>query len=163
MSRAKLASGIVRLRPFDRSLPMQLMRAREAVMTRFRPHLTARGLTEQQWRIIRALNEIDSLEIVDLGARCCIHPASLSRMLPKLAKAGLIARRTNAKDQRRIIVSLSARGRQLFAALAPQSEEIYAGLARDLGPARIAELYRVLGEMIDALAPNGRPGNTSGA
>ena len=40
----------------SRSLPMQLMRAREAVMKRFRPHLTERGLTDQQWRVIRPLS-----------------------------------------------------------------------------------------------------------
>ena len=45
-----------RMRPFERSMPMQLMLAREAVMQRFRPHLNAQGLTDQQWRIIRALN-----------------------------------------------------------------------------------------------------------
>ena len=51
-----------RMRPFQRSLPMQLMLAREAVMQRFRPHLTANGMTDQQWRIIRALNEVEAGE-----------------------------------------------------------------------------------------------------
>ena len=40
-------------RPFDQSLPMMLMRAREGVMRRFRPHLRGHGLTDQQWRILR--------------------------------------------------------------------------------------------------------------
>ena len=44
-------------RPFARSLPMQLMRARELVMRHFRPHLHDHDLTDQQWRIIRALTE----------------------------------------------------------------------------------------------------------
>ncbi|MET0444367.1 MAG: homoprotocatechuate degradation operon regulator HpaR, partial [Pseudorhodoplanes sp.] len=60
------------MRPFERSLPMQLMLAREAVMQRFRPHLTARGLTDQQWRIVRALNEVETIEIADLGRVCCL-------------------------------------------------------------------------------------------
>ena len=76
------------IRPFERSLPMQLMRAREAVMARFRPHLKARDLSDQQWRIIRALSETDALAIAELSARCCIHPASLSRMLPALEQDG---------------------------------------------------------------------------
>ena len=63
-----------RMRPFERSLPMQLMRAREIVMARFRPHLNAHGVTDQQWRIIRALNETDGLEIADLGR--AVLPAS---------------------------------------------------------------------------------------
>src|SRR5438105_334324 len=44
------------LRPFSQSLPMALLRAREAVMRHFRPSLQAAGLTEQQWRTMRALS-----------------------------------------------------------------------------------------------------------
>lgn len=142
---------VPRLRPFERSLPMQLMLAREAVMQRFRPHLTARGLTEQQWRIIRALNEVAELEIVELGKSCCLHAASLSRILPKLEADGLISRRSNRSDQRRVIVSLTAKGRRLFAAIAPQSEAIYAELARDIGPARLEQIYGLLDDVIGTL------------
>lgn len=140
------------MRPFERSLPMQLMRAREIVMARFRPHLNAHGVTDQQWRIIRGLNETDELEIVDLAQLCCMHQASLSRMLPKLEADGLVSRRAHANDQRRVIVSLTARGRRLFATVAPQSEAIYAALARDIGPARLDKIYGLLDEMIDRLA-----------
>jgi homoprotocatechuate degradation regulator HpaR len=148
-------NGAKTMRPFDRSLPMQLMRAREAVMQRFRPHLSARGLTDQQWRVIRALNEADDLDIVALSERCCIHPASLSRMLPRLERERLIARRVNRKDQRRMAVSLTARGRKLFAALAPESEEIYAQLQREVGREQLHDLYIILGRMIEALGANG--------
>src|SRR6266849_5130597 len=48
----------VPMREFSRSLPMSLLRAREAVMRHFRPSLRDHGLTEQQWRILRALASI---------------------------------------------------------------------------------------------------------
>ena len=48
------------MREFSRSLPMSLLRAREAVMRQFRPSLRSHGLTEQQWRILRALLAIDT-------------------------------------------------------------------------------------------------------
>jgi homoprotocatechuate degradation regulator HpaR len=139
------------MRPFARSLPMQLMRAREMVMRRFRPHLARHGLSEQQWRVLRALIEADSLDILDLAGRCQVHPASLSRMLPKLAGDGLVQRRANASDQRRIVVSITAEGRALFAALAPESEAIYAAIEREIGGDRLRALYRSLDELIDAL------------
>ncbi len=140
------------MRPFHRSLPMQLMRARETVMARFRPHLHARGLTDQQWRIVRALSEVDALDIVALGEFCCIHPASLSRILPKMEEEGLVRRRGDRSDQRRQIVSLSARGRRLFAETAPESEAIYAALARAIGQRRLEDLYSALDHMIVRLA-----------
>ncbi|MET0867233.1 MAG: homoprotocatechuate degradation operon regulator HpaR [Pseudorhodoplanes sp.] len=140
------------MRPFERSLPMQLMLAREAVMQRFRPHLTTRGLTDQQWRIVRALNEVETIEIADLGRVCCLHAASLSRILPKLEQDGLIARKISKSDQRRVIVSLTAKGRRLFDEVAPESEEIYSTLAREIGPARLDRIYSLLDEVIGILA-----------
>jgi homoprotocatechuate degradation regulator HpaR len=141
------------LRPLRRSLPMRLMQAREAVMQRFRPLLRAHGVTDQQWRIIRALDEADALEISQLGERCVVSPASLSRILPKLAARGLIARRPNAADQRRIIVSLTPAGHQLFAAIAPLSETAYAAISGELGEATLQLLYRLLDKLIDGASP----------
>jgi len=150
--RKAAASGASRVPPFGRSLAMLLIRAREAVMQRWRPFLHERGLTDQQWRVMRALREVDSLEIVELGKRCCIHPASLSRILPNLAAEGVISRRHNAADQRRVIVSLSPRGRRLTEKIVAEGERIYAELAHDIGQERLDHLYERLEELIALLA-----------
>ena len=139
------------MRPFSRSLPMQLMRAREAVMRRFRPHLLSRGFSDQQWRIVRALVDSGRLEIGALSAQCQIHPASLSRMLPTLARAGFITRRTDRADQRRVVISITQRGRARFRSVAPESEAIYAAVERDFGVRRMGELYRMLEQLIETL------------
>jgi homoprotocatechuate degradation regulator HpaR len=146
-----------RMRPFQRSLPMQLMLAREAVMQRFRPHLNAHGLTDQQWRIVRALNEVEALDFAALGRACCLHTASLSRSLPNLEADGLISRRANKQDQRRVSVSLTAKGRQLFETVAPQSEAIYAQLAQEIGLQRMEQIYGLLDEVIGILDKPSRP------
>lgn len=140
-----------RMRPFQRSLPMQLMLAREAVMQRFRPHLNEHGLTDQQWRIVRALNEVEAMDIAALGRACCLHTASLSRTLPNLEAGGLVSRKADTQDQRRVSVSLTAKGRKLFETVAPQSEAIYAQLAREIGAQRIEQIYGLLDEVIGIL------------
>ncbi|MCP4224610.1 MAG: homoprotocatechuate degradation operon regulator HpaR, partial [Actinomycetia bacterium] len=43
------------IRPFTESLPMALLQARESAMRLFRPLLAEHDLTEQQWRVLRAL------------------------------------------------------------------------------------------------------------
>jgi homoprotocatechuate degradation regulator HpaR len=139
------------MRPFSRSLPMQLMRAREAVMRRFRPHIAAHGFSDQQWRIIRALHDAGSMEIGELSDHCQIHAASLSRMLPKLARLGLIARKNHRDDQRRVVVSITPKGRTVFRTAAPESEEIYAAMEREIGPGKLRDLYKLLDELIDSL------------
>jgi homoprotocatechuate degradation regulator HpaR len=144
------------MRPFSRSLPMQLMRAREAVMRRFRPHLAARGFSDQQWRIIRALADAGHLEIGELAEQCQIHAASLSRMLPKLARSGYVSRRNHRQDQRRVVVSITPRGRALFRSVAPESEAIYSAMEREIGAGKLRDLYRLLDELIETLPAGGR-------
>lgn len=145
------------MRPFSRSLPMQLMRAREAVMRRFRPHLAEHGFSEHQWRIVRALADAGEMEIGALAGHCQIHGASLSRMLPKLARAGFIRRQNHKQDQRRIVVSITPKGRAVFRSVAPESEEIYAAMEREIGAVKLRDLYRLLDELIEILpAPSRR-------
>ena len=71
----------VPMREFSRSLPMSLLRAREAVMRQFRPSLREHGLTEQQWRILRALAAVDTIEVTELARTAFLLGPSLSRIL----------------------------------------------------------------------------------
>ena len=72
------------MREFSRSLPMSLLRAREAVMRQFRPSLRNHGLTEQQWRILRALTAVDTIEVTELARVAFLLGPSLSRILRDL-------------------------------------------------------------------------------
>ena len=139
------------VRPYSRSLPLQLMRAREAMMQRFRPHFTRNNLTDQQWRIIRVLVEIQSLEILDLSAHCCMQPASLSRILPKMQKDGIITRTVNPKDQRRINIALTEKGARLFKRIAPHTDMEYAKIIHLIGEQHMDELYDALDLLIAKL------------
>ncbi len=143
MTDTKSSSGLA-MRPFARSLPMQLMRAREALMQEFRPHLRKHGLSEQQWRVLRALAEAGSMDINALGEMCQIHPASLSRMLPNLEYEGRIERRTSRDDQRYVIVSITAKGKVLFRRVAKESEQIYASIEKRIGSRELKTLYDLL-------------------
>jgi hypothetical protein len=89
----------VPMREFSRSLPMSLLRAREAVMRQFRPSLRNHGLTEQQWRILRALAAIDAIEVTELARVAFLLGPSLSRILRDLEARQLIERRTAKADR----------------------------------------------------------------
>ena len=89
------------LRGFKRSLPMSLLRAREAVIKKFLPSLKEHGLSPQQWRVIRALREETELEFYELSERCYLLKPSLSRIVQNLEARQLIERQTAEHDQRR--------------------------------------------------------------
>src|SRR6184192_4380712 len=97
------------MREFSRSLPMSLLRAREAVMRQFRPSLRNHGLTEQQWRILRALTAVQAIEVTELARMAFLLGPRLSRILRDLQARQLIERKTAEVDQRRAVVSISAK------------------------------------------------------
>ncbi len=140
------------MRGFSQSLPMALLRAREAVMRRFRPGLRDRGVTEQQWRILRALAHSGSLEVTALAEATFLLAPSLSRILPDLESRGLISRRQMDSDLRRAVVSLEPKGLKLIAAHAPDSEAAYDYIARSFGPERLDQLFTLLRELEETLA-----------
>src|SRR4051812_49621932 len=112
----------VPMRDFSQSLPMSLLRAREAVMRQFRPSLRRHDLTEQQWRILRALAAIDAIEVTELARTAFLLGPSLSRILRDLDARGLIERKTAKTDLRRGVISISEKGLRLMEIVAPSSE-----------------------------------------
>lgn len=137
----------VPMRAFSQSLPMALLRAREAVMRRFRPALRRQGVTEQQWRVLRALADAGALEITALAQATFLLAPSLSRILPDMEARGLISRRQLDSDLRRSAISLEPKGVRLIAAHAPDSERTYEAIARRFGPQRLEHLFRLLSEL----------------
>jgi homoprotocatechuate degradation regulator HpaR len=148
----KLSAGRVPMREFSRSLPMSLLRAREAVMRQFRPSLRRHDLTEQQWRILRALASIDAIEVTELARTAFLLGPSLSRILRDLDARGLIERKTAKTDLRRGVISISEKGLKLMEVVAPSSEAIYAAITRRYGAKRLAELQEMLGVLEARLA-----------
>jgi homoprotocatechuate degradation regulator HpaR len=138
------AARRVPMRDFSRSLPMSLLRAREAVMRHFRPSLRNHGLTEQQWRILRALAAVDTIEVTELARVAFLLGPSLSRILRDLEARQLIERRQAKADLRRSMVSISAKGLKLMEAVAPSSEAIYAAMTQRYGARKLAELQDML-------------------
>jgi homoprotocatechuate degradation regulator HpaR len=125
---------------------MELLKAREAAMARFRPVLREWGLTEQQWRVIRALSEYQPLDASELATRSFLLAPSLTRILKNLENQGLITRSADSSDQRRQVVSLSSKGQERFDQAAPESEALYAEIEAEFGVDRLELLYELLSE-----------------
>ena len=135
-----------RLRDFEHSLPMELLKAREAAMARFRPMLRDHGLTEQQWRVIRALADYDKIDASELAKRSFLLAPSLTRILQYLESEKLVKRLSDANDQRRSVLTLTASGRKLFSQVAPDSAALYDDIEDKFGSDRLALLYQLLEE-----------------
>ena len=138
-----------------RNLPLLLLKAREALMQHRRPALRAHGLSDQQWRVLRVLREHadEGLETGQLAERAYILGPSLTGMLARMERDGLVTRQRSAEDARRSLVHATAQALALADGLSHAIESQYEDLADHLGRARLTQLYGLLDELI-ALPPH---------
>lgn len=143
-SRAELIPRLTR-----RSLTIALLRAREKLMSRFRPMLASHDITEQQWRVLRAINMQQEIDATDVAQRSCIMAPSLTRIVRHLEERGLIARRRDENDGRRAMLSITDEGVQVIADVEPESRRIYADIRNLFGEDRFELLLDLLEELND--------------
>jgi len=130
---------------------MTLLQTREAVMKKFIPSLKEHGLTPQQWRVIRALEHENGLDISTIAERCYLLMPSLSRIITFLVKEKLVERQASEHDQRRSKILLTDSGRELFAKIAPKSIERYIAIEEKFGVRKLELLYELLDDLIQTL------------
>lgn len=138
------------LRKYEKSLPISLLRAREATTRYFKPYIDRHDLTMPQWRVLRALAEEEALDARTLSERCVILPPSLTRIFRSLTQRGLISQ-VDCTDARRHRVTLTATGRALFEDVVEASEPDYQRLAQAFGAERLESLLNLLSELRDTV------------
>lgn len=133
-----------------RNLPQRLLKARERLMANFRPILNRFGVTEQQWRILRALDEYEQLEPREICEMCQILSPSMAGVLARMEDLGLISRSRPAEDQRRVMVRLADKGNQLIDAIAPLIDARYHEMEQAFGKQMFDDLFQALENFIEA-------------
>jgi len=147
----QLNNPLTNMRRFDRSLPMSLLKAHEAVLRTFIPHLRAHDLSTQQWRVMRALAEVDALDVSELAEACSLLRPSVSRIVQNLEGRGIIVRQPCGRDSRRSLVKITEKGLNMIAEIAPESELRYDYIESRFGTKNLTQLYELLHELVDAL------------
>ena len=144
------------------NLPHLLLRARETFMASFRLILRERGITEQQWCVLRTLNDMGDMEPNQLADACLILRPSLTRMLATMEQSEMIVRTRSSLDRRRQVISLTPRSHQFLADVEPQANAEYARVEALLGRARFDALYAAIDESIHILETHAQMGRLTG-
>lgn len=131
----------------NRSLPIALLRAREKVMGPIRAMLADVGVTEQQWRVLRVLDERGPLDPTEIADRSCLLMPSLTRILKTLAAKGLITRAAHPTDRRRQIITITDAGRQLIRDNLHEAQRLNAWLLQSFGQDKLDRLLDLLNEL----------------
>ena len=135
--------------PFvHRNLPRLLLQAREAVMAHTRPSLREHALSDQQWRVLRVLGEHGAVETGRVAREAFILGPSLTGVLARMERDGLVRRARDPDDQRRTVIEATPQGKKLVKRLSTTIEAHYAWLEASMGKAKLGELYLLLDQLI---------------
>jgi homoprotocatechuate degradation regulator HpaR len=136
-----------------RNLPRLLLQARESVLAQTRPSLREHGLSDQQWRVLRVLGEHGTVETGRVAREAYILGPSLTGVLARMERDGLVRRERDPADQRRTVVEATAKGRKTVERLAHTVESHYHWLEQSLGKQKLAQLYELLDQLITLEQP----------
>ncbi len=140
--------------PFiHRNLPRLLLQARESVMAHTRPRLREHALSDQQWRVLRVLGEHGVVETGKVAREAFILGPSLTGVLTRMERDGLIRRARDPADQRRTVVEATDKGTQLVSTLSQTIEAHYAWMEQSLGKQNLSQLYELLDKVIELEQP----------
>ncbi len=143
-----------------RNLPRLLLEAREAVMLHTRPSLREHGLLDQQWRVLRVLGEHArdpaGVETGRVAREALLLGPSLTGVLTRMERDGLISRKRCPQDARRTVVRATPAGLRLVRKLSSTIESHYQWMEAQIGKERLAQLYTLLDDVIAFEAPGSR-------
>lgn len=139
------------MRTHRRHLALELLATRERIMQHFRPVLTKHDVTEQQWRVTRALAANGEMEPGEITKRCVILKPSLTGILSRMEALGWIKRQAHADDLRRRVVRLTASGTALHRKISREVEATHATIVNSLGADEFGALHAALDRFNTAL------------
>jgi homoprotocatechuate degradation regulator HpaR len=131
------------------SLPMILSRSLDQIMPSYRRLFQANDLTDQQWRVLRALWEKQHLTSAQISQITLLPPPSLVGILDRLEKKNLIGRLRSTKDRRHVHIIPTKKGRALMEHMMPMVERIHDDFMQRVTESEWAEFNRILDKLSD--------------
>ena len=125
----------------------------EGLLERVMQNYFARfGISGSQWGLLRTLHRAEQdgqpgLRLTDLSDRLLIRPPSVTGVVDRLERAGLVVRGDSVADHRAKLVRLTPEGRQLIERILAVHEKQIATVLGGLTWKEQAEFHRLLGRL----------------
>jgi DNA-binding MarR family transcriptional regulator len=134
----------------DRQVCFPLYAASNLLTRLYRPVLDPLGLTYSQYLVMLVLWERSPASVGDLGERLHLDSGTLTPLLKRMEQGGFISRQRDPEDERRVLISLTAHGRDLRKAALNVPETLALKLGLDSGAVdelrdSVKALVRILG------------------
>ena len=136
----------------DNQLCFRLYTASRLLTQAYNPLLSAHGLTYPQYLVLLVLWENDAQPVNDIAKRLCLETNTVTPLLKRMEAEGFIKREKGSEDGRKVIVSLTPKGKALEEQAACIPFEISGAAAcRSITEETAPELYRTMDDLIETL------------
>ena len=132
----------------DEQLCFPIYAASNLIVKAYRPFLTPLGLTYPQYLVMLVLWEKDCVSVGDLGQILHLDSGTLTPLLKRMETSGLINRSRDPNDERRVLISLKDKGRDLSA----EAEKIPKELPKNIEFANLNQLRDELKALVNLLS-----------
>ena len=137
----------------DNQLCFRLYTASRLLTQAYHPLLSGQGLTYPQYLVLLVLWEKDAQPVNDIAKRLYLETNTVTPLLQRMEKEGILTRRKGEKDARQMIVSLTRKGKDLQKKLAEVPFAVgNAVVCESVNPATAPELFRMLDDIIVQLS-----------
>ena len=133
----------------DNQICFRLYSAARLVTQAYTPMLKALGITYPQYLVLLVLWEKDGQPVNDIAQRLLLETNTVTPLLQRMEKEGILSRKTGKQDKRQHIVFLTAKGKRL-------EEKAFGMIPAGMGEQLTAcplklEDYRQLAQELDAI------------
>ena len=97
----------------DNQICFRLYTAARLVAQAYTPMLPALGITYPQYLVLMVLWEKDNQPVNDIAHRLLLETNTVTPLLQRMEKLGIVSRKKGEQDKRQQIVSLTSKGKQL--------------------------------------------------
>jgi DNA-binding MarR family transcriptional regulator len=112
----------------ENQLCFPLYAASRLVIQEYQPHLEKLGITYPQYLVLMVLWETDSIAVSEITRRLILNTNTITPVLKRMEAQGIITRQRSEEDERKVIVTLTPKGKRLQIEAASIPEKVVAGL-----------------------------------
>ncbi len=143
----------------DNQLCFRLYTASRLLTQAYHPLLSEHGLTYPQYLVLLALWEKDAQPVNDIAKRLFLETNTVTPLLQRMEKEGMLIRKKGEKDARQMIVSLTGKGKALQQELADVPFAVGSAVTcGSVTPESTPDLFRMLDDIIAKLSGDRKPG-----
>ncbi len=144
----------------DNQLCFPVYAASRLIIREYQPFLDELGITYPQYLVLLVLWEQDSITVNEISQKLILNTNTITPLLKRMENQGIITRNREGSDERKVIIRLTEKGKQMQAEAAKIPEQLGSEIASEaMSIKELLDLKEKLYTIINYLNKN-RPGWT---